>query len=445
MEEVAGESSGLMDTRQLQALLEVTRVLAAEVSLDALLKLILDTSREIVDAARSTIYLLEPGASTLRAHLALGVERTLISLPIGRGLANHVASTGEIVNLRHAHDDPRFDRSVDESLGSETTTLLTVPMRSRRAEIVGVLQALNKRQGVFTAEDEGLLLSLASSASLAIENAYLYEQVRVRERMKRDLEIAQVIQTGLLPLKPPALGGVQFAVSYAPALQIGGDFYDFPTGANNDALVVVGDVSGKGVPAGLMVGLVRMALRSEARRTASLAQVLSSCNRLLYEDFSHTNMFATAFMAAVDHDARSLRFSNAGHCQAVLYRASNGQAELLDADGLPLGILSDGFFEDKSVPLRPGDALVLYTDGFTEAIGDERRGQAVPIPVERRATSNSVRRYGVVRFVEDVRRHAHLPAEQMRMALVHEIDQFSHGAQQSDDRTLVAIKIGPSG
>lgn len=414
-----------MNAEQLAALLEVTRLLAAEVSLDVLLELILQTSRQVVDADRSTLYRLTGDGATLESQFAVDVEGTVITLPYGRGVAGHVATTGEVVNLPDAYADPRFDRSVDQALGYRTRSMLTVPMRNRQGVIIGVLQVVNKHGGVFTREDEELLLALASSASIAIENARLYEEVRHRERMNRDLEIAHAIQMGLLPTSLPSLPAVEFAASCKPALAIGGDFYDFSPLRDDAILLAVVDVSGKGVAAGLIMAMVRIAIRSEAFRARSLAELLFYCNRGLYNDLSNTNMFATAFAVIIDRDGKLLRYANAGHWPALLYRGQSGKVEPLDAEGMPLGILPDTVFEDKQVPLEPGDAVVIYTDGFTEAVGP----------------GTPARRYSLELFTADVQRHGHLSADDLRRALIAQVARFTAAMPQADDQTILVIKV----
>ncbi|MBI3965516.1 MAG: SpoIIE family protein phosphatase [Chloroflexi bacterium] len=414
-----------MNERQITALLEVTRVLAAESSSDAVLSAILTRAREIVAAERSTLFLVDGETRLLRSHLALEVNGQVITLSVGQGLAGHVAATGEIVNLADAYADPRFDRSVDQQLGYHTRTVLTVPMRERGGTITGVLQALNKETGGFTKEDEEVLVTLASAASIALENARHYEESRQRERVKRDLEIAHAIQMSLLPTKLPLTNAVEFAASCKPALAVGGDFYDFSEIENGRTLAVVGDVSGKGVSAGLIMGMVRTALRTEAYRAQSLAELFSYCNRVLFDDLAQINMFATGFTVAVDRGGTTLYYASAGHCQALLYRRRTGDVELLDTEGLPLGILPDATYEERRTTLESGDTVTLYSDGFTEAVGP---GQPSA-------------RYGLNALVAAVRRHGHLPAEDLRQALVEEVTRFSAGIPQSDDQTIVIMKV----
>lgn len=416
-----------MDAERLKALLEITRLLAAEISLDSLLELILENGRLIVNADRSTLFLVDQANQTLTSYRALGVEGQAITVPIGRGLAGHVAATGEVINLPDAYEDPRFDQSVDRATGYRTHTLLTVPMVDRKGTISGVLQALNKQAGQFTAEDEELLLSLASSASVALEKARLYATLRERERLNRDLEIARAIQLSLLPTRLPLMSHIEFAASCQPALAVGGDFYDFSTLDNGNTLVIVADVSGKGVSAGLIMGMVRTAVRAETYRTQSLSDILASCNRALFDDLNKTNMFATAFAAAIDASGETLAYANAGHCKAILYRAATQEVELLDTDGMPMGILPDTAYEHLQVALQPGDTVVLYSDGMTDAVGPGK----------------PIRRYSLDQFIQSVRQHGHLPAEPLRQALSDDVTRFSGDMPQADDQTVAIIKVRP--
>jgi len=163
---------------KLTALLEVSKALMAERSLDALLNMILNSITEVAEADRSSLYLVDRERGELRTKIAQGMGMTEIRVKIGTGISGYVAETGQLVNITDAYSDPRFSHETDQRTGYVTKTILCVPMINKRGEIIGVSQVLNKREGVFTREDEDLLIALNSQAAVAIENAILYEDIQ---------------------------------------------------------------------------------------------------------------------------------------------------------------------------------------------------------------------------------------------------------------------------
>ncbi|MGH9246003.1 MAG: ATP-binding SpoIIE family protein phosphatase [Acidimicrobiales bacterium] len=294
-----------------------------------------------------------------------------------------------------AADDPLLARVREIGRGVEAESLqldsaalrelrvagveLVVPLISQR-ELIGLLN-LGPRRGerAYAADDRKLLSDLAGHAAPALRLAQLvrrqHEEVRERERIDNELRVAQLIQQKFLPHEPPDLPGWQVAALYRPARAVGGDFYDFIPLPDGQVGIVIGDVTDKGVPAALVMATTHAILRAEAPRLAAPARVLERANDLLVnETFEH--MFVTCLYAVLDPASGHLCFANAG--QSLPYLHGEAGVVELRATGMPLGMLPDRHYEETSLTVAPGDDLLLYSDGLTEAHGPGREMFGVP-------------------------------------------------------------------
>lgn len=219
---------------------------------------------------------------------------------------------------------------------------------------------------------------VADQTAVAIENELLLEQMRQHHRLDQQLNIGGEIQAQLLPDRCPVIEGVELAARCRPAFQVGGDYYDFIptkpqlTGKRREQgrwALVMGDVMGKGIPAGLLMTLLRGMLRAEVLTGLSPDRILHDLNQLAQEDLAHSNRFVTLFYSEYDPRSRLLRFSNAAHNPPLIWRRQSHTVERLDAPGLLIGLQPDADYGCEQVLLEPGDVLLLYTDGVTEASG----------------------------------------------------------------------------
>ncbi|MGR3276032.1 PP2C family protein-serine/threonine phosphatase [Acaryochloris marina NIES-2412] len=223
---------------------------------------------------------------------------------------------------------------------------------------------------------------VADQTAVAIENDTLTTQLRKQERITRELEIGAEIQARLLPNYSPTIDGVALAATCQTANQVGGDYYDFipiyrqlPTSRQyrlNQADrwgLVIGDVMGKGVPAGLIMTMTRGILRADALHHHSPAEILKNLNQVMYADLENSNRFVTLFYSEYDPKTRQLSFSNAAHNPPLLWRAREDAIERLDTDGMLIGLDANTEYQEDKVTLAPGDTIIYYTDGFTDAAG----------------------------------------------------------------------------
>ncbi|HDH09788.1 MAG TPA: protein serine phosphatase, partial [Chloroflexi bacterium] len=289
-------------------------------------------------------------------------------------------------------------------------------------KVLGVINLADKASGIFTSGDLKLLTAIASQAAISIYKSQLVEELKEAERVKREMEIAHRIQMSLLPERPPEVEGVELAGMCIPAMEVGGDYYDF---LHRDGRLdlIIADVSGHSVGSALMMAITRTVLRSEIAGGKSPAQVLAATNATMYDDLSRAELFITVFHTSYDKETRTLTYANGGHNPPFLWRAAEGKCISLDADGMLLGILEDVDYEERIIELQPGDILVLYTDGVTEA-----RNEAGEF-------------FGEERLRRAIEEGSGLSPAELLDDLYRRIYEHSKGVPQRDDITLVVMKV----
>jgi sigma-B regulation protein RsbU (phosphoserine phosphatase) len=318
--------------------------------------------------------------------------------------------------------------------GAGLESALCVPVRAGEKVLGVVVLGRNAGRRSFTAGDEKLLLGVASQAGVALERARLHEQETSRLRLEEELAVARRIQLALLPSHPPVVAGWSFAATYQAARQVGGDFYDFLDHALGQRRLglVIADVTGKGVPAALMMAYSRAVVRAESMAGNAPLEVLARTNRLIMQE-RRTRLFLSALYAELDLDTGRLAYANAGHDAPLLIGAGGRSCRELDAPGVILGAFHDIGLESREVQLEPGDTVVLFTDGVTEArdplgqlFGDERLVAAATAGV----AASAARGDG----------HAVGGAQAVVEAIVGAVGEFTAGAEQADDLTIVVVQ-----
>jgi len=306
---------------------------------------------------------------------------------------------------------------------------LLLPL-SVKDKLLGFISLSQKRsEEPYSGTDLRLLKSVAAQAGLALENARLTsaiaEEVAHRERLNREVEIAREVQERLFPQKLPPVAGLDYCGKCRPALGVGGDYYDFLALPGGRLGIALGDVSGKGIAAALMMASLEASLRAEAMRgTDDLAAVVQNVNRLVY-DATAENRYATFFYAQYDPSTRRLSYVNAGHNPPMLFRKREREwrIERLEAGGTVIGLLPQFPYRQAGIALEAGDLLVIYTDGVSEAMnpGNEEWGEE--------------------RMMEAVKLCDALGAAETIDKLIRAADDFASGAQQHDDMTLVVLRV----
>lgn len=390
---------------ELEALYDVGLAIASTLDLEDLSEEILLRAVSLLDARRGALYLA--GDDRFRLHRTLGGDARDSFVP----LADPESGAGQ-----------RRLRVPDDLLpGAEH--LLAVPIEIE-TDVRGVLVMGDKesRRGVgpFSPEDRRTLRLFANQAAIALENARLHRQELEKQRLEREMELAAEIQRQILPDKSPEVAGFDLEGRSRPARQVGGDYYDLLRLPDGRLRLALGDVSGKGVPAALLVSTLHSALRLLLGEASLSADLLERINRHVVES-SAANKFITLTVAELEPDSAELRFINAGHNPGLLVRAG-GSVERLEASGMPVGMMPKTRYREARLTLEPGDLLCLYSDGITEAVNPEDE------------------EFGAGRLVACLREHRSEPLADVAAAVDAAVAEFVRGEPQADDETVVLLR-----
>jgi sigma-B regulation protein RsbU (phosphoserine phosphatase) len=409
LDQMTSELIGVQD--QLLAVFDLARAARRKLSLDAVLVDLVGEVRRLAGAELAFIVLADPRTGELICHPPVAED-----LRVLYGAVHRWTTTSAAPLVANAPTDLPGDVRAHAPLHSIVAVPVSIDGQSHA--VVGVV---NRHTGDFSAGTVKLLEALSEQAGGIVETSLRHEQALVRERLEREMELAAGMQAGLMAQTLPRMSGIELVGRYRPAAEVGGDFYDARIRKDGQLSFAVADVSGKGLPAAMLMGISRMVLRAAGLLTRRAARVLDQSNIYLYEDLTEVGNFVTAFAGLYHPRTRTLAYANAGH-SPVVYRPRGGPARMLEATCLPLGVVPDLQPGDDSVPLGPEDLLVVATDGFTEATGvDEQL-------------------FGYERFLHLVDERAHLPAAALADELFAAIDQFNAGRPQDDDETLMIIK-----
>lgn len=354
-----------------KGLVEVSALINAITDSKELLPAILDVARRVMEVEAASLFLVTP-AGDLELAAASGGARTpslpiqKISVPRGRGISGWVLQNREPLLVPDAYADPRFFRETDRQTGFTTRSIVCVPLL-RDAKEIGVLQVLNPigRQS-FDATDLDVFQAYGTLAATAIDKLRAIEQQRAQERVRQEFAFAQEIQNSFLPQTLPQHPRASFAALYRPALTVGGDFYDVIEVAPDEIYFVVGDVSGKGMPAALLMAQALSMLRLIVKPGLAPVAVMAKWNAMLS---GHTirGMFITALLGCVHVATREVELCSAGHCHPFRVNAAGEVEELQIPGSPPLGLLPKLPARTQSITLAPHDWLVTYTDGLVES------------------------------------------------------------------------------
>ena len=411
------------EIQHLRTLVEASKLINSSIEPDALFASILSVARQQLGVERGTLYFVDDRSGEIWSKVA-GEIGDVIRLPIGRGIAGSVAATGEYVLLHDAYGDERFDRSYDLATGYQTRSMLCMPIKNRSGRVVGVLQLLNKIDGRFSYADIRFLDAISDHMAIAMENATLHLALVEKQRMERELQLGREIQRELFPATPENLRGVAIAAMSIPCYEVGGDYYDFLPLPGEELGIVIGDVSGKGVGAALIMSSLQAALRVAAPIEDDMAMLLSRLNTFVFHA-THGRKYVTFFYGRYTPSTGLLRYVNAGHNPPFV--VDDGRVEGLNSTGKPVGILPDSRYEMASITLPPGATLTLYTDGLNEAANGEDE------------------EFGNERLAVLVREASRGDVASMPGRVLAAITAFEAGAPITDDKTIVVLRrVAPS-
>lgn len=401
------------------AVVEIGKLLNSTLDLDKILEIILDTAIKNLDADRGTVYLIDYEKKQLWSKVLQGDNLVEVRLDLGQGIAGYVAQTGKKVILKDAYKDERFNPDFDRKTGYVTKSILCMPMKNRKGEMIGVFQIINRKNGFFTIDDTKFLDTLSVDACIAIENARLHEEAIEKERMEKELEVAATIQKMIIPKEIIQTEGFEIGGFNVPSKQVGGDFYDVVHLPNGNVALIIADVSGKGIPGALLVSTLQASLRAYLESDFELKKLVTKLNQIILKN-STEDKYITFFIAILDPKTNLLKSVNAGHNPPLLCR--NGKIRKLTVGGIPLGMYPFDAFEEEDTALESNDILVMFTDGITEAADKEDEFYDDP------------------RLETCVLKNSNLNADKLKQIIFDDVKRFVGDAEQSDDITMLILK-----
>ncbi|HWB96397.1 MAG TPA: SpoIIE family protein phosphatase [Bryobacteraceae bacterium] len=402
---------------QLQALIRAGQLLAGNRPLNVLCGEILELAVEAAGAERGVLLVLEDDRLVVKANKGEGFR-------ISSAVRDRVLTSKESILVGDAQLDEAF-RSRHSIVEQKVRSLMAVPLQTEE-RILGLIYVDSPTfLREFSKDDLSLLTVMANTAAIRLEQARLAEVEEMERRLARELEQAAEIQRLFLPESAPAVPGVSLAGYNEPCRTVGGDYYDFFPYPNGRVAMALGDVSGKGMPASLMMMGLQARVQVLAAEPQSLAAVM---NRLNKATCAHcpSNRFITFFFCVLDPATGEIAYCNAGHNPPFVVR-SQGAVELLDGGGPPLGILAAAAYQEYRARLEPGDLLAIYSDGVTDA------------------TNPQEEEFGEERFADILVAHASEPPEAIIAAVNQAITAWEAGAPAADDITLVVAKRAAAG
>jgi sigma-B regulation protein RsbU (phosphoserine phosphatase) len=408
---------------ELSILNELARVISSTMDSQAVMETIIKRSVKAIGAEQGAITLVEESASTpfktlIRAanssheHAKLRIDQNIVGWMIIHKkplLSNDVPNDENFKMFRMAS-------------AASISSLLCVPLLVK-SKLIGILTVFNKKNNQkFTEDDQRLLAIIATQSAQVLETARLYEQEQAKLALERELSAAREIQKSLLPRELPEMSGIDVAARSVPALEVGGDYYDFIPLGDGYVEMVLADVSGKGLGAALLAAMGKGVLYSEVTRTQFPKTVVAETNKIIRQ-YLQRKSFITLLLALIDTPRRALSVSCAGHCPPIVYKESRHVAEWLRVRGAALNFMENLQCEEAQLTLETGDVYVFFSDGITEAantkgelFGDERLKSVVEASHEQRAS-------------------------EILSAVMTAVNLFSAGAKQSDDQTVVVLKV----
>ena len=418
---------GLTIVDKLRMLLDITKKISRSLDLQEVLNQVMDTLDSLIPYDAAGIFVLEcldkdqlPAGEepcTFKAEAVRGYDIDELSdlhLKLGEGFIGQVAVRAEPIISHDVLNDPVYINARDK-----TRSEMVAPIISND-EVIGVFDLESDELNSFTEYDLEVLMMLASQVAIIIEKVMLHEQLIEKKRLQGQLEVARQVQLELLPPNDPKLPGYDLSAYNFPTEEVSGDYYDWVSIYEDQIAIVIADVSGKGVPAALLMAFLRASLRAATHIGYATHISMAKVNYLLWESIER-NQFVTAFCGILDAENRTLSYSNAGHNPPLLV-SDKGEPQFIERGGLPLGMFRDTRYYEYFLSLEPGELLVLYTDGVTEALN--------PAGEE----------FGRDRLAEAVKAGCSLTARDLIASLERDVLKWTDGLGATDDVTFFVIK-----
>ncbi|MBL4843925.1 MAG: SpoIIE family protein phosphatase [Planctomycetes bacterium] len=405
----------------LRKLLEITKQLNQVHDLRVLLEKIIDAAIELLAAERGFLILLNDGE--MKIEIARTSRATTVpdaATQVSTQICREVIETVQPVLTTNAQTDDRFGR-YKSVVGLQLRSILCIPFVIKE-EVFGTVYLDAGDVGAFGDRDVELLSAFGDQAALAINNARLLSAARRRSRIEQELRIASQIQAKLLPRTFPDIAGLRVYGSTHPAKEVGGDYFDFVTRRDGQLWFCIGDVTGKGVPAGMVMTSARSVLRSLVERVEDTRELVVALNTFLCTDLEDEEIFLSFVLMRYSPETGRIFYTGAGHENILIWRGAEERVETQKTGGMVLGLTSrlEDQYQERELFLSVGDALLLYTDGVTEAMDGNRE------------------QFGMERLVASAERHLRQPPEVAAHSVLGDVLRFQKGAQR-DDVTLVLV------
>ncbi len=409
-----------LSTDELWKILSVTKQLCAAADLDAMLERVINLARDVLDAERGTVFLYEMSSDSLVSRVATGNKE--IRVPQGVGIVGECATTQKIVNVTDCYADSRFNQEVDKATGYVSRCLIAIPLIGVNGELVGVLQVLNKHDGVFNFGDCAVASVLASQCAVALQRTRWLEDYLTQQKRDHDLAVAREIQQDVFPKEMPQIDGYDIAAWNRPADETGGDVYDAVSLNDSRSLLLLGDATGHGIGPALSVTQMRSMIRMALRFDASLDDIVTHLNNQLAADLS-TSRFITAIVGILDGTTHQFEYHAPGQGPLLFFRHKDQSHESLSASTVPLGIVANAPLSTPDpFQFETGDFLAVMSDGFFEY------------------SNASGELFGEERVMAYLKENQAEPAEAMISGLVETIQEFAGDGVQDDDMTIFILK-----
>jgi sigma-B regulation protein RsbU (phosphoserine phosphatase) len=406
---------------ELTVLNELAAAIDSTMSTDQIMNLIVQKAIKAIQVEQGAIMMITEKASSPMKTLIRGMDAASEGIPyrLGVSLTGWMLKNQKPLLIEDFASDERFRGVKVES--SQIRSVLSVPLKVKD-KMIGVINLINKKGGgSFTLDDQRLVGIIATQSAQVLENSRLYEEEKRLQQMERELQMARDIQQSLLPKENPTLPGAEIAGLSHPAREVGGDYYDFIELDQERLGVVIADVSGKGVPASLLMANIQATLRVQAATSASVKDCIAEANTALHKS-TEADRYATLFYGILDIKEHSFTCTNAGHNPPILI-TQDGICRRLETGGIVLGMLAQMPYQEERVQLRPGDLLLMFSDGITEAMNEGEE------------------EFGEERLIKLLTDSHNLSPELLLERILAEVSTFTGGVPQQDDMTLVAIKL----
>jgi serine phosphatase RsbU (regulator of sigma subunit) len=419
------DSAAIVKQNQiLSALSEASMALISDRPVNELLDFILELAFKVVKPERGALMLTQADDGGLEVKSVRTnsdkPDAAKEEITFSRTIADKVIGEKVSILTSNAMTDPRF-RSQDSIVSFGIRSAMCVPLWNNK-NVTGLIYVDRLiQESIFTQDDLSLLSSLANVAAIKLENAKLVEQMIEKKRMEHELALAGDIQQNLLPSKAPKIEGWDISGTNTPCYTIGGDYFDYIDKPPGRLAFALGDVSGKGAGAALMMMVLRATVHTACQQQENdVVSIMSQTNQVMYHN-TPEHAYVTFFIGDLDPQSGELLYVNAGHIPPIVYRAKSRKVDRLETGGTVVGMFETAPYEQGKTKLDPGDLLVVFTDGISESWGEDGE------------------EFGEDRLAEVLKKNAKLSAPEMMVTIQQEVDAYATG-RATDDRTLIVVR-----